>query len=288
METTTRAMEQRLLTDAVERLERQGAFGVVFGGIVGRDGVEICSLRGNRFDLLSGLVVAADRGLGGKALAEGRPRIAADYRAARHITHDYDREVLSERIRTLLAVPVVVSGRVRGVIYGGLRSDGQLGQQGVAPAVSAATELARELEVADRLGDVHRRRTPSDSRMPTARLEELRESYAELRSICATVSDTALRERLLHLEDRLVRLAGGGPSEQSASGEAATPAVRLSPRECDVLGFVALGRTSVDIATELGLTESTVKSYLAASMRKLDAHTRHEAVAAARKHGLLP
>jgi DNA-binding NarL/FixJ family response regulator len=62
----------------------------------------------------------------------------------------------------------------------------------------------------------------------------------------------------------------------------------LSPREVDVLACAALGATNSEIAAELALRETTVKSYLGAAMSKLDASTRHAAVAKARRAGLLP
>jgi len=49
----------------------------------------------------------------------------------------------------------------------------------------------------------------------------------------------------------------------------------------------ALGATNAQIAQTLSLREVTVKSYLRAAMAKLDASTRHAAVAKARRAGLL-
>ncbi|RFU42340.1 DNA-binding response regulator, partial [Actinomadura logoneensis] len=63
---------------------------------------------------------------------------------------------------------------------------------------------------------------------------------------------------------------------------------RLSPRELDVLAQVALGCTNAEAAARLGLLPETVKSYLRSAMRKLDSHTRTEAVSTARRQGLLP
>ncbi|MYS48195.1 helix-turn-helix transcriptional regulator, partial [Streptomyces sp. SID5998] len=65
---------------------------------------------------------------------------------------------------------------------------------------------------------------------------------------------------------------------------AATPepaaAVRLAPREVDVLACVAAGATNAGAAARLGLSAETVKAYLRSAMRKLGAHTRGEAVTA--------
>ena len=78
------------------------------------------------------------------------------------------------------------------------------------------------------------------------------------------------------------------------AGDAATtatgplPTVHLSRRETDVLACAALGATNAEIAQQLGLREGTVKAYLGTAMSKLDASTRHAAVAKARRFGLLP
>ncbi|MGZ0238104.1 LuxR C-terminal-related transcriptional regulator, partial [Streptomyces sp. CPS1] len=62
----------------------------------------------------------------------------------------------------------------------------------------------------------------------------------------------------------------------------------LAPRELDVLSWVAAGATNAAVAERLGLRPETVKGYLRSAMRKLGAHTRGEAVTAARRAGLLP
>jgi DNA-binding CsgD family transcriptional regulator len=51
---------------------------------------------------------------------------------------------------------------------------------------------------------------------------------------------------------------------------------------------VASGATNAAAADRLRLRPETVKSYLRSAMRKLGAHTRLEAVVAARRAGLLP
>ncbi len=55
-----------------------------------------------------------------------------------------------------------------------------------------------------------------------------------------------------------------------------------------MLAEVARGLTNAEIAERLALRPETVKAYLRSAMRKLDVHSRHHAVAAARRAGLLP
>jgi DNA-binding CsgD family transcriptional regulator len=79
-----------------------------------------------------------------------------------------------------------------------------------------------------------------------------------------------------------------GRLADAASPSPAARHVGLAPREVDVLACVASGATNAAAAQRLGLRAETVKGYLRSAMRKLGAHTRLEAVVAARRAGLLP
>lgn len=273
-----------LVAQAVRELARRTRFPVAFGGLVEDGEVSVTSIVGNRTHSLEGLRVRPERGLGGRAMMELRPRMTSDYRTSRQITHDYDGFVLGEGLRTLLAVPIVVNGRSRGVLYAGAWAETPVGGVTTAPAVSVAESVAVELRIRDEVDRRVRALTPAAQSFTASHREELRSSFAELRSISAAVTDAELRGRLTHLEQRLLSLAGDG----AATTTGAVPTVHLSRRETDVLACAALGATNAEIAAQLGLREGTVKAYLGAAMAKLDATTRHAAVARARRAGLLP
>lgn len=278
------ATEADLLARAVADFSTRTGFPVAFGGFAPTDAIEVTSIVGARTPNINGLVVRATRGLGGKALVERRPRLAIDYRSSRTITHDYDRAILGEGIATLFAMPVVVAGRSRGVLYGGSWGQKAVDQKVARSAFDVAAELATELRIRD---EVERRLAvvPPPAETPalaSAAREELRGAYAELRSIAAVVDDPNLRDRLTQLEHRLKELSRSN-AEVSEHVEA-----HLSPRELDVLSCAALGSTNAEIASTLRLKEVTVKSYLQSAMSKLDASTRHAAVARARRAGMLP
>src|SRR3569833_756203 len=59
----------------------------------------------------------------------------------------------------------------------------------------------------------------------------------------------------------------------------------LTLRELDKLQLVAQGRSNKDIARRLAITEGTAKTHVKAILTKLDAISRTEAVAVARKRG---
>lgn len=70
---------------------------------------------------------------------------------------------------------------------------------------------------------------------------------------------------------RVMRLARhGGPAD---------PLTLLSPQEKRVLGLIAEGRTNKEVASDLGLSEKTVKNYVANVFDKLNVTRRAQAVA---------
>jgi DNA-binding CsgD family transcriptional regulator len=73
----------------------------------------------------------------------------------------------------------------------------------------------------------------------------------------------------------------------TASSAPATPAVRLSPREQEVLELVAEGYSNTMIAGRLHLSENTVKTYVENLLSRLNARNRAEAVAAASRQNLI-
>jgi PAS domain S-box-containing protein len=61
---------------------------------------------------------------------------------------------------------------------------------------------------------------------------------------------------------------------------------RLTPREREIVGRVALGANTRRIATELSLSQETVRSHVRNAMAKTGAHTRAHLVALALSEGL--
>ena len=61
----------------------------------------------------------------------------------------------------------------------------------------------------------------------------------------------------------------------------------LSPREREVLGLLAHGKTSAEVGVELGVAAETVQTHVRRSMAKLDARSRTQAVASAIRLGWL-
>lgn len=83
------------------------------------------------------------------------------------------------------------------------------------------------------------------------------------------------------------RVALGPAVQARLLGRLRAPALALTPRELEVLGLVARGRSNDDVARELFLSRATVKSHLVHVYEKLGVPSRTAAVAEARRRGLL-
>jgi DNA-binding CsgD family transcriptional regulator len=270
------------IRSALMRLRRATGLPVAFGGLVelGRRHVRISELSGTATAALSALAVTSGNGLGGKAVALSRPCAVTDYSVSRQISHEYDLPVAAEGLRSVLAVPVVVRRRVRGVLYGALRSAQPLGDRTLGAAVAAARDVEQALVLRDEAGELLATARPQPVREPAGSAtawEQVREAHAALRALAPRIADPALRDELLRACGLLAPEAGPGGQE-----------VRLTPREVDVLACVAAGATNAAAAERLGVGPETVKGYLRSAMRKLGARTRGEAVVAARRAGRLP
>jgi len=64
-------------------------------------------------------------------------------------------------------------------------------------------------------------------------------------------------------------------------------AAKLTPRQREVLGYLAEGASTEDIASSLHLSKETVRNHIRQLLRALGVHSRLEAVALAHNQGLL-
>ncbi|HHU45088.1 MAG TPA: LuxR family transcriptional regulator [Actinomycetales bacterium] len=232
---------------------------------------------GLRTPAMHNLVIDAGAGVGGRVMATRRPVGVSDYLRAKVITHEYDQNIKDEGLHSLVAVPVIVNRLVRGVLYAGVHSSVRLGDKVLEEVTMTARCLEQDLAVADACRNMDRAGGGKGGRvMNGAEWEQVRSTHSKLRMLANRVDDEKLRQELEELCDQMVT-----PVRVKQT-------TKLSARELDVLACVALGHTNVEAAEEMGIGAETVKSYLRSVMRKLGAHTRYEAVNAARRIGALP
>jgi DNA-binding CsgD family transcriptional regulator len=268
-----------LVPDLVEPLAATGTDFAAGGLYDGGTQMVLTSLAGERSNSLRHLEVVPGRGVGGKALALGRPVWVADYACAKGISHHYDGPVRQEGLRAMIATPFHLPDGSRGVLYCALRRPMAMGDRVLDQAVTVIHQLERraaiDAEVEGRIAELLSVRYE-----PARRDQCLRDIHAELALLRKDV-EPGVADRIDGLIGR-IGAAMGTPELPSDSG------VRLTRRELDVLVQVASGATNLEVAERLGLSLATSKGYLKTATRKLGAQNRTEAVANARRAGLLP
>jgi len=106
------------------------------------------------------------------------------------------------------------------------------------------------------------------------------------RAVDTTVSYAA---HVAHVGGRLVVLVVLMTAERDrAVAGPDSPPAPLTPRELEIIGRVALGATSRQIADDLFVTTETVRTHIRNAMAKTGTRTRAHLVAAAICRGLLP
>ena len=273
--------DEDAIRSALSALKNATGIPVTMFGTCQQDGrMVINQWVGLRTPALNNLVVESGQGVGGRVMATRRPVGVSDYARAKSISHEYDRPIRDEGLHSIVAVPVIVGRDMRGVLYAGVHSPVRMGDKVLEEVTMTARVLEQDLAVnaATRRGDGPSRDAAAKPvrSMSGAEWEQVRATHSRLRMLANRVADEEIRRDLEVLCDQMV------------SPVRVKQTTKLSARELDVLSCVALGHTNVEAAEEMGIGAETVKSYLRSVMRKLGAHTRYEAVNAARRIGALP
>lgn len=186
-----------------------------------------------------------------------------------------------------------------------LSEDASIEIAGEAESGEALLELLSDTPVDIVLLDV---RMPGMSGLEA--LERIRPEFPQVRVIVLSMHDQpAYVRRAIELgasgyllkntgRDELVRaletVSDGGTYLQGdvvapliTDVAANTSALRLSPREREVLQLVAHGLENKQIAVELNISEATVKTYLRGIFERFDASSRAEAVAVGLREGII-
>ena len=250
----------------------------MYGTLLADNRLQITQWIGLRTPALQNLVIDQNQGVGGRVVSTRRAVGVSDYTRANVISHEHDRAIQDEGLHSVVAVPVIVQREIRGVLYVGVHSPVRLGDKVIEEVTMTARTLEQDLAVNSALRRVEggKGATKAGRVMNVAEWEQIRATHSKLRMLANRVEDEPIRKELEQLCDQMV-----SPVRVKQS-------TKLSARELDVLSCVALGHTNVEAAEEMGIGAETVKSYLRSVMRKLGAHTRYEAVNAARRIGALP
>ena len=114
-----------------------------------------------------------------------------------------------------------------------------------------------------------------------------------LSAVEAGASGYLLKDAPPHELIAAVRAAAAGESALAPVitsrllGRMRAPQASLSSREIQVLELVAAGRSNTEVAAEIFVSDTTVKSHLAHIFSKLGVNSRTAAVSAARRQGII-
>lgn len=206
-------------------------------------------------------------------LQQGRPELACEAltRVLRHYRGPRARQAppatlqLIARIEYQLVLAQIHLGQAPDPL-GRLRELLDHAQQHAMLALETELQLVL-CEVADRTGD-------------TASAKAALEAGLALASRCN--GQQAFRELALRQPGLLCRLQGGTPT-----ADMTTDASLLSGRELEVLGLIAQGNSNQQIAEQLFISLHTVKTHARRIHSKLGVERRTQAVAMAKKMGLI-
>ena len=256
---------------------------MLFGGEVQDGTLHLSEFVGTRTNNLKGLAIPPRSGMGGRVVAQGSPITVNDYGNSQSITHHFDRPVLSEGLHSIIAVPVMVSGKSRAVLYAAIRDSAPLGDRTADVMVGASRRLGMEFANPRRSRSVACNYCRPPPRLPPTVCLRKRsaESTPNYRSVAQTVTDTDLQTKLRGLSQRLANLLR--PTADDRIRRHAHPRVKwtfslrshsAAPTSKPANGFPFARKQSRAIC------EARWESWTASS--------RHEAVVTARRLGLLP
>jgi signal transduction histidine kinase len=189
-------------------------------------------MSGNRTDSLLDLEVPIGQGIGGRALALGKPVRVNDYVSSPAITHQFDAQVRGEGLAAMVAVPIISrSGDKSGTVaiaYAAMRESAEFGDDAV-----------RTLEViAEHAGTALSLATVAESARANAVSAERQRMQSALHdSVGALLFSIGVQVRNLHedthdnpaLESRLRRLEGDVSAASSALRESLLALSESSP-----------------------------------------------------------
>jgi DNA-binding CsgD family transcriptional regulator len=116
-------------------------------------------------------------------------------------------------------------------------------------------------------------------------------SRARLAEVLAAAGDDSAAQEHLRLVREAADRLGSEPLRAMVAGPVLQPRAigteELTPRETEILGLLALGRSNGQIGAQLFISVKTASVHVSHILAKLGARTRGEAVALARTRGLL-
>lgn len=116
---------------------------------------------------------------------------------------------------------------------------------------------------------------------------DIAETLLAVKRGASPISPMIARHLLRRMQPRAEDGHASSPRAESVAAVSPALSVTLSPREHEVLGYIARGFSYAEIARHQGITVHTVQTYIKKLYGKLAVHSRSEAVYEASRLGLL-
>ncbi|NKQ54110.1 GAF domain-containing protein [Amycolatopsis sp. K13G38] len=187
--------------------ERLGAHAAFVGDLERPEFAVVRWMSGNRTEAMQNLLVPTGQGIGGRALALGKPVRVSDYLSSHTITHQFDAQVRQESLRAMVAVPILGrEGQPVAVAYAALRESATFGDAAVHDLESIAEQAAKALRLASVAESTRADAVSAERRRMQSALHDsvgalLFSIGVQVRGLRDDIADNpALRQRLHELE----------------------------------------------------------------------------------------
>ena len=163
------ALAQRTAVDLYRLL------GLPLVSVAVRDGASSCAMRGvcgARTDQFGRLRPSTGEGLGGRVMVERRPIEVENYADDPRITKHFVDVVSAESIGGIVAVPVEYDDELVGLLYGGLRSIGSIGDRAKIVLERAAVSVAPMMAASIRASDAIRQHVDAERQRIASELHD--------------------------------------------------------------------------------------------------------------------
>ena len=135
-------------------------------------GCAMLGVCGARTDQYGQLHLSTGEGLGGRVMIERRPIEVENYADDRSITKHFVDVVSAESIGGIVAVPVEYDNEVVGLLYGGLRSIGSIGDRAKVVLERAASDVAPMMAASIRASDAIRQHVNAERQRIASELHD--------------------------------------------------------------------------------------------------------------------
>ena len=239
------ALAQRTAVDLYRIL------GLPLVSVAVREGSSMFAMRGvhgARNDRFRQVQVSTGKGLGGRVMVERRQVEVQNYADDPRITNHFVDIVNGEGLGGMLAVPVEYDAELVGILYGGIRSIGSIGDRARSILAEAATNIAPMMAASIRASAAIQQRVDAERQRIASDLHD------DVGQLLFSISVAAQRLRDSG-DEHLAQVAGGIEQQAQEATKRMRQAFKvMAPSSQTQAVAIALQRETDDLQTRSNLT----------------------------------